>query len=118
MKLYAVRIFTLKWDETCLFYSKTLGLPERFRDDEGGWAEYDLGGPCFGVQRVLPSEPEAKTLVGRFVGVSVQVDDVQATYDELLAQGVEFIGEPEQQPWGGTLVELKDPDGNIITLLG
>ncbi len=25
---------------------------------------------------------------------------------------------PEEQPWGGILAHLRDPDGNILTLLG
>lgn len=52
MELYAVRIFVRQWSEACAFYGETLGLKERFRNDELGWAEYDLGGPCFGVERI------------------------------------------------------------------
>lgn len=44
MKLYAVRIFVRDWPAACKFYGTVLGLPERFRDDGLGWAEYDVGG--------------------------------------------------------------------------
>jgi hypothetical protein len=54
MKLYAMRIFVRDWDASCSFNADVLGLPERFRNDELGWAGYDLGGPCFGLQQPVP----------------------------------------------------------------
>ena len=93
-------------------------LPERFRSDEAGWAEYDLGGPCLGIEYVHENDSEGKHLIGRTVGVSLQVDDIETSYSELLSRGVEFIAPPEKQNWGGVLAFFKDPDGNILTLLG
>lgn len=117
MKLYAIRIFVRSWDEACAFYGATLGLKERFRSDEMGWAEYDLGGPCFGVERVDPDDAKGVAMVGRFVGVSLQVEDIDATYKDMMAKGVTFTEPPQRQPWGGTLAHFADPDGNVLTLL-
>ena len=118
MKLYAVRIFVRQWPEACAFYGETLGLTERFRNDDIGWAEYDLGGPAFGVERVQPGNADGEALIGRFVGVSLRVDDIDATYEALKAKGVAFTAPPEKQPWGGALAHFRDPDGNELTLLG
>ena len=118
MEIYAVRIFVRQWPEACAFYGDTLGLTERFRSDEFGWAEYDLGGPCFGIERVQPDDGEGEALVGRFVGVSLQVEDIYAVYRSLKAKGVKFTAPPEKQDWGGTLAHFQDPDGNVLTLLG
>ncbi len=118
MKLYAVRIFVRRWSESCNFYRECLKLPERFRDDEAGWAEYDLGGSCFGLQRVDESDKEGQKLVGRFVGVSLQVEDIETSYRDLLSQGVKFTAPPEKQEWGGSLAHFVDTDGNVLTLLG
>lgn len=118
MKLYAVRIFVRSWLEACDFYGTKLGLEERFRDDELGWAEYDIGGPCIGLERVAPEDSEGAALIGRFVGASLQVDDIASVYDELKRKGVQFTAPPEKQVWGGTLAFFKDPDGNELTLLG
>ena len=118
MKLYAIRIFVRSWNESCEFYRDRLKLPERFRDDGVGWAEYDLGGPCFGLQRVDDKDSEGEELVGRFLGVSLQVEDIDASYRDLRARGVNFISPPEKQEWGGSLASFKDPDGNVLTLLG
>lgn len=118
MELYAVRIFVRDWPRACAFYGETLGLTERFRNDEIGWAEYDIGGPCFGVERVRPGDQEGESLVGRFLGVSLKVDDIEGVYESLKAKGVVFTSPPERQAWGGALAHFQDPDGNGLTLLG
>lgn len=118
MKLQAVRIFVRQWEDACRFYGDTLGLPERFRNDELGWVEYDVGGPVLGIERVAPGDAEGEALVGRLVGASLRVDDVDVTWRALSARGVPFAAPPEKQPWGGTLAHLRDPDGNLLTLLG
>ncbi len=118
MELYAVRIFVRQWPEACEFYRDALGLKERFKNDDMGWAEYDLGGPCIGLARVPPDDAEGDALVGRFVAISLQVEDINSTYEDLKAKGVQFDNPPEQQPWGGSLADFRDPDGNILTLLG
>ena len=118
MKLYAVRIFVRNWNESCSFYRDTLELPERFRDDNVGWAEYDLGGPCIGLERAESDDAGTRALVGRFVGLSLQVEDIGASYRELESRGVKFTAPLEKQAWGGSLAFFEDPDGNVLTLLG
>jgi catechol 2,3-dioxygenase-like lactoylglutathione lyase family enzyme len=118
MELYAIRIFVRQWSQACEVYRETLGLTERYRNDELGWAEYDLGGPCFGVERVQAGDAEGDALVGRFVGVSLRVDDIDGVYDTLKTKGVQFGSPPKKQDWGGSLAHFQDPDGNILSLLG
>jgi predicted enzyme related to lactoylglutathione lyase len=117
-RLYTVRVFSLRWEESVSFYRDTIGLPLSLLGREYGWAQFDLGSASLGLERCDPADPEARELVGRFVGVSIEVSDLQATYDTLTARGVEFTGPPEPQPWGGVLAHFRDPDGNVITLLG
>ncbi|MEM8916830.1 MAG: VOC family protein [Pseudomonadota bacterium] len=118
MELYAVRIFVRQWDEACAFYGNALGLKERFRDDAMGWAEFDLGGPCLGIERIGADDTEGNAMVGRFVGISLRVDDITAVHSSLVSKGVTFTTPPEKQPWGGSLGHFRDPDGNVLTLLG
>ncbi len=40
------------------------------------------------------------------------VEDVDATYEEVRAKGVEFIRTPETRSWGMRCAHFKDPDGN------
>ncbi len=117
-KLYAVRIFSFSWQESLEFYRDVVGFPLSFADESLGWAQFDLGSASIGLERCDPKDPEAIDLVGRFVGTSIAVEDIQAVYHSLTSKGVEFTGAPQQQPWGGTLAHFKDPDGNVLTLLG
>ena len=116
-RLYAVRIFTYQWEEAVQFYRDTLGLEETFISEEFGWAQYRVGGAQFGVERCDPQDPETLTLVGRFVGASLEVDDIQSVYEDLSSRGVVFTEPPTRQPWGGILAHFEDPDGNVLTLL-
>ncbi len=116
--LYLVRIFTCDWERSLTFYRDVLEFEEVFSDAGMGWAQFKLGDAAIGLERCDKDHPETPELVGRFVGVSIEVPDIEATYRLLVSRGVEFSGEPEQQPWGGVLAHLKDPDGNVLTLLG
>lgn len=116
-QLYTVRLFSFRWDESVTFYRDTVGLPLTFENAGMGWAQFDLGGASLAVERCAPDDPEAASLVGRFAATSIRVPDIQTSYQTLSDRGVRFLGPPEQQPWGGTLAHLEDPDGNVITLL-
>src|SRR5690606_9641 len=94
-----------------------LGISVRFADAEMGWAELDTGGAALALERLAPEDPEAGQLIGRFVGVSLAVPDMEALYRTLQEHGVEVESPPQQQPWGGTLLHVKDPDGNVLTFL-
>ncbi len=117
-KLYAVRVFSHDWPRSVSFYRVTIGLPLKLMNPEVGWAEFDLDSTSLAIERVDLNDQEAEALVGRYVGVSIQVDDLHETFKDLEQKGVEFLGPPERQHWGGTLANFKDPDGNILTLLG
>ena len=117
-KLFAVRVFVTDWERAIRFYAETLEMAVAYRSDEMGWAQMAPGEGQLALERVDPSDGESRVLVGRFVGVSLQVPDIFAVYETLAARGVGFLGPPEKQPWGGVLAHLRDPDGNILTLLG
>ena len=117
MKLYAIRIFTTDWNRSLKFYRDAIGLSLKLSEESMGWAEFDIGGPSLAIESIDPANPETKNLVGRFVGISLRVDDIEATYSELTDKGVVFTSPPEKQSWGGTIAHFKDPDSNVITLV-
>jgi catechol 2,3-dioxygenase-like lactoylglutathione lyase family enzyme len=51
------------------------------------------------------------------VGLFVRVDDFQDSYDRMREAGVEFVGEPRDEPYGRIVVFL-DVAGNRWDLLG
>ncbi len=117
-ELRVLRIFVTDWERAIRFYTETLGIPTTFRGDEMGWAQLDTGACNLALERADPADEEAMGFVGRFVGASLEVGDIHACYETLLARGVAFLEPPAEQPWGGTLAHLRDPDGNVLTLLG
>jgi predicted enzyme related to lactoylglutathione lyase len=111
-----VRVFVRDWPRAVAFYAETLGIPVAFKSDEMGWAELATGEAHLALERSTPGGEE--DLVGRFLGVSLSVENVDAAYAELRSRGVDFVGPPERMPWGGVLAHLRDPDGNVLTLVG
>ncbi|EAQ67622.1 hypothetical protein MED121_16884 [Marinomonas sp. MED121] len=116
--LYCHRIFCFNFEQSIAFYSDTLGLPLKSVNHELGWAEFSLTGGTLALEQQDPSDEEARVLVGRFLGISLQVENVNDAYAELVSKGVIFQGSPEEQEWGASLAHFKDPDGNVLTLLG
>jgi predicted enzyme related to lactoylglutathione lyase len=60
---------------------------------------------------------EVRNLMGKgFAGtVFLTTDDVQASYEELKARGVEFTEQPEERPYGIDSA-FRDPSGNHFRL--
>jgi catechol 2,3-dioxygenase-like lactoylglutathione lyase family enzyme len=88
----------------------TVGLPGQ----DVGLALMDIPGPP-----VFDADTQAKLkelmAKGAAGGLFFSTDDVQASYEELKSRGVEFQGEPEQQPYGID-VGFRDPSGNQIRM--
>ncbi|MES2342218.1 MAG: VOC family protein [Pseudomonadota bacterium] len=113
MKIYGVRVWVDDMAAAKRFYGETLGLKAKW--EMGVAIGYDLGTDL--IVELDEGGHEEDTLVGRFVGVSIQVDDIEASYEALKAKGVPFLGPPEKMVWGGTLAHFKDPAGNTLTLM-
>jgi len=65
-------------------------------------------------------ERETRAIGDQFagrVGLFLRVDDFQAAYDRMRAAGVEFVGDPRDEPYGQVAVFL-DLAGNRWDLLG
>ena len=100
------------------FYVGKLGFEKR-RDDpmgpEARWIE--LAPP--GAETVLVpfTPPGSEDKIGTFTGIVFDCDDIEGTYRDLTAKGVEFTQPPELQPWGMKLAHFKDPEGNLFVLV-
>jgi predicted enzyme related to lactoylglutathione lyase len=119
-RLLLVRVFVTDFERAVRFYTETLGMKLSSRNDEMGWAQLRLAGADLALEREQ-SESEAdgeESSVGRFVGVSLAVADIEQTYATLRERGVEFLEPPAKMPWGGVLAHFRDPDGNVLTLVG
>jgi predicted enzyme related to lactoylglutathione lyase len=116
MTLYAIRIFVFDFEQACEFYENKLGLTLLLKDEVIRWAEFDVGGAKLAIEEVHKNSPDSN-LVGRFIGLSLQVQDVFKTHEKLTALGIEFTSVPQAQEWGGILAHFRDSSGNILTLM-
>ena len=124
--LILIRMFVSDWDRTVRFYTEVLEIPLAERHDELGWAELDTGACRIALEKIgsddadraaITAEPDEK-LLGRFVAISLWVPDIYATYERLLEREVDFLAPPAIMPWGGVLAHSRDPDKNVLTLVG
>ena len=53
---------------------------------------------------------------GTMHGMGLDVDDCQATYEELVAKGVEFLQPPSERPYGVEAL-ARDNSGNTLVLV-
>jgi predicted enzyme related to lactoylglutathione lyase len=114
VKLSALRVSVNDIAAAKDFYGRILGLKELW--DWGQAVGYDVGITLI-IESHDPADPEQRELVGRFVGCSFAVENIDATYEELVGRGVKFIGPPEKMPWGGTLAHFEDPSRNVLSLV-
>jgi predicted enzyme related to lactoylglutathione lyase len=131
-KISVAQLWVHDQDEALDFYTKKVGLEVQtdvtvaelgnFR-----WLVVGAAGqPDVGiVLMAIPGPPvmdektadEVRHLMARgFAGtVFLTTDDINATYDELTARGVDFTEKPEQRPYGMDSA-FRDPSGNSIRL--
>ena len=112
------------------FYTKVLGWEKRIDQPmgpeyrfvtvapSGGQAELALcPAKQFGAEPGRPLIPGGENM-GPQTGISLAVDDVEATYQALVEKGVKFAGPLQEMPWGDKASWLLDPDGNSFFFTG
>jgi predicted enzyme related to lactoylglutathione lyase len=116
VRLWYATVYVRDFARALAFYRDVLGLPLRFADEKFGYASFATPGAGFAVAKIDEADPEQRKLAGRHSGIGFGVDDLARTYESWRARGVAFPLPPTKQPWGGTLAQLADPEGNRITL--
>ena len=98
------------------FYTEALGFEvatDQPFNEKQRWIELRI---AHSQTRVVLFTPEGhEERIGTFFNGSIACDDVEATYRQLRQRGVEFLQEPQKQPWG-MFAMFKDPDGNQFVL--
>lgn len=64
-----------------------------------------------GVAMTAPADPSQANAV-----LVVEVDDARAEHRRLAREGVQFLAEPYEPPWGGCRFFCVDPDGYLVEI--
>lgn len=101
------------FEKSVAFYRDLLELPMQSQgeDDFSRFAHFDCGG--FGIRIYEWTKPFNRA----HTGLQLYVEDVDRLHAELRANGVKFSGDIRDEPWGGRVVTVADPDGNLFDLL-
>ena len=118
-RVRSVGIYVGNQDRAKEFWTQTLGF-EVIQDtpmgqEEGAPRWIEVAPPDRNVILVLYTPDAQQDQIGTFSNVLFECDDVQQTYQELTAKGVEFPDAPRQEFWGWWAM-FRDPDGNTYGL--
>ncbi len=98
------------------FYTEKLGLrvetDQHFGEGQR-WIELSIPGAETRLVLFTPKGQEDR--VGTFFNGAFGCEDVQKTFQELSARGVEFPQPPKKEPWGWSAM-IKDSEGNTFVL--
>jgi catechol 2,3-dioxygenase-like lactoylglutathione lyase family enzyme len=131
-KISVAQLWVHDQDEALDFYTKKVGLEVQTDVTVAELGNFrwlvvgPVGQPDVGiVLMAIPGPPvmdeatadAVRSLMAKgFAGtVFLTSDDINASYDELTARGVEFTEKPEQRPYGIDSA-FRDPSGNSIRL--
>jgi catechol 2,3-dioxygenase-like lactoylglutathione lyase family enzyme len=124
-----VTLWVTDQDEAKDFYVDTLGFVERTDVTMGeGFRWLTIAHPDhpeLEVTLMVPGPPLSEEMAtairrelanGSMGGFGLSTDDCHKAYEELSAQGVEFIQEPADRPYGVEAV-MRDNSGNWLVLV-
>jgi predicted enzyme related to lactoylglutathione lyase len=103
-------------DRALRFYTEKLGmrvLTDQEFTAKQRWIELSIPGAETGIALFTPEGHEDR--IGTHINTSWEVDNIEKTYEELVARGVEFVKPPQKQAWGSFAI-FKDSEGNQIVL--
>jgi catechol 2,3-dioxygenase-like lactoylglutathione lyase family enzyme len=115
--VYAVTLFVENLEMTKAFYEKVFGLPIDFEDDTS--AVFKFGSILVNLLQVdaayelVAPAAVASLDAGVRLQLTLNVDDVDAMCEKLVASGVELLNGPMNRPWGIRTASFRDPGGHI-----
>jgi catechol 2,3-dioxygenase-like lactoylglutathione lyase family enzyme len=117
-----VAITTADYERLVRFYCDGLGLEpaQLWANGQGRALILDMGKATLEIFDEAQAETVDQIEVGRRISgqirFALQVPDLQAAVERLLAHGANLVHPPVVTPWGDHTARLQDPDGLQITL--
>jgi catechol 2,3-dioxygenase-like lactoylglutathione lyase family enzyme len=111
-------------DASVGFYRDRLGFEVEATYDDPPYATLTVSGTRLSLAEqgheaedrpgVAMTAPEDRSRLQ--VVLVLEVGDCRGAYEELKADGVQFLAEPYSPPWGGARCFAVDPDGYLVEL--
>ena len=123
MKLINIRLLVSDFSSALKFWRDILMLPMSFGDETMGYAYFDTGNA--GLELLsraafaasLGEATPSPTPVGHPAVIVFRVDDVDATYTDLVKLGAKAVADPVDRPvWQARTAHLSDPDGYLVEI--
>ncbi len=123
MKLINIRLLVSDFPASLKFWRDIMALPISFSEETMGYAYFDtsnaglelLSRAAFAAslgEATLSPMPASHPAV-----IVFQVDDVDATYADLVKRGAKAVTEPVDRPvWHARTAHLSDPDGYLVEI--
>jgi len=117
-----VAITTSDYERLVKFYCNGLGIEpaQLWNNGQGRAMILNMGSATLEIfdetQAETIDQIEAGQRVSGQIRFALQVDDLQAAIERLLANGATLVHAPVITPWGDNNARLQDPDGMQITL--
>lgn len=122
MRNHSATVVVTDQDAAVDFYVNKLGWEKRL-DNPMGDSRFITVAPngmdtelSLSDPRIMADAGAGQVNPGMNLGISLVCDEVQSTYEELSAKGVNFPMPPVDMPWGAKGAHFTDIDGNTFFL--
>ena len=123
MKLINFRLLVSDFPASLRFWRDIMMLPITFGDETMGYAYFDTGNGGLellsreGFAASLGEAPPTSIPAGYQAVIVFRVDDVDASYADLVKRGAKAVAEPVDRPvWQARTAHFSDPDGYLIEI--
>ncbi|MNC56968.1 Glyoxalase-like domain protein [compost metagenome] len=123
MHIAQVRLLVPNLRECFIFYRDIIGLKVLHGNEDTPYAEFHTGDihltlePLMGNELAQALEEPRDFSKKDQVALIFKAEDVDAVYNHLRSQKVEFVKEPHDTPeWGHRVAYFRDPAGTLIEI--
>jgi len=123
MKLINFRLLVSDFPAALKFWRDIMMLPMTYGDETMGYAYFDTGNAGLellsrdGFTASLSETIPTPMPVGHQAVIVFRVDDVDATYADLVKRGAKAVADPVDRPvWQARTAHLSDPDGYLVEI--
>lgn len=124
MRMSHTRLLVSNYKKCFIFYRDVMGFPVKWGDEDGPYADFDVGGHTLALFIKIPmakaigaETPKQKEEQQDDVCLIFAVDDVDQVYRSFEQKGVKPINAPHnRKDWGIRCFHLRDPDGHLIEI--